>query len=132
MKNFITILICAITLASCTSSPKKRAENAIEDYITKELKDPSSYEKIEFQRIDSTNNVNHLILEALQKQVNNKNRKIRDSIQNQINFVKKNYVMCVYGKLKYKAKDESGNLKTYNRTFYLDRGITKVITFKDN
>lgn len=53
MKKFINLLISIFLLAACAKTPTKMAQNAVEDYLQTNLKNPKSYIPISFSRIDT-------------------------------------------------------------------------------
>ena len=50
----ILIALFAASLCACTSSPEKKAQKLITEYLKENLKDPSSYEAMEFSKLDSS------------------------------------------------------------------------------
>lgn len=52
MKNLL-LLLFAIAIVACTSSPEKKAQKAIKEYLFKTLNDIDSYEPVEYGTIDS-------------------------------------------------------------------------------
>ena len=52
MKKYLALTVVAIVLCAC-SSPEKRAQKLIKDYLMENLKDPSSYDPAKFGGLDS-------------------------------------------------------------------------------
>jgi len=50
---YLSLVISVFTLVSCNSNEKK-AKKLIKDYLSKNLNDASSYEPVEFSKLDST------------------------------------------------------------------------------
>ncbi len=53
MKN-LCILIISSFIISCSQNPQQIAEKSVRDYLQKNLNDASSYESVEFGKLDST------------------------------------------------------------------------------
>ncbi|EKT3964927.1 hypothetical protein AAIP55_002457 [Flavobacterium psychrophilum] len=53
MKRIILGLSVALLIISCSKSPEKIAESNISDYLKKNMDDPSSYESVEFGKLDT-------------------------------------------------------------------------------
>ena len=53
MKKIILGLVLSIVLFSCSKSPEDQAKNNISEYLKKNMDDPSSYESVEFGKLDT-------------------------------------------------------------------------------
>jgi hypothetical protein len=47
------ILIILLMLSACTQTPEQKAKSAIKKFLEKTLNDPSSYEPVDFGKLDS-------------------------------------------------------------------------------
>jgi hypothetical protein len=53
MKKIILGLVLSVVLCSCTKSPEEQAKSNISEYLKKNMDDPSSYESVEFGKLDT-------------------------------------------------------------------------------
>lgn len=53
MKKIILGLVLSVVLYSCTKSPEEQAKSNISEYLKKNMDDPSSYESVEFGKLDT-------------------------------------------------------------------------------
>lgn len=53
MKKIILLLVLSVALFSCSKSPEEQAKSNISEYLKKNMDDPSSYESVEFGKLDT-------------------------------------------------------------------------------
>ena len=56
MRNlfYLSMVGLALTFVGCNNSNEKKAQKLIKEYLSKNLNDASSYESVEFSKLDST------------------------------------------------------------------------------
>ena len=65
MKQVLCLLVVAITLVSCSKSPEQKAKDLIKEEMKKSMNDFSSYEPVEYGKLDSSFSVLDISTEQL-------------------------------------------------------------------
>lgn len=125
MKKLLLLFLFAIAIAACTSSPEKKAQKAIKEYLFKTLNDIDSYEPVEYGTIDSLY-TDYTMDSLYQKAVelNNVSIKMRDSIKKIWERRK------IYNEFEFNP-DEVNNL--YTATMFVEYTYPRIIdSLKNN
>lgn len=150
MKKLLILASVAMLIAGCSSNEDK-AKSLIKDYLSKTMKDPSSYEEVESSKLDSafskfiqSDEYNRLFEKKLSLQsardsiiVHSAGQDKEDSINSALSDVEKeieagekNFKSEFFGwkmKHSFRGKNSFGAKEVATEIFFFDPELTKVI-----
>ena len=122
MKSIYIIIGVALTLAAC--NPRQSdAENAVADFMEKNITNPEKMKITGFSRLDSTSKVKDSVVVAIRKATDSNGRYKKGITYHQAN----NHAMLYMLRVNYTmGKDEMCD------TYYLDKSLQNVVAVKNN
>lgn len=127
-----------IVLSSCNKSKEHKAENLIKDYIEKNANDPSSYEAVEFGKLDTFSQISVFseYYNEVLKDYNSSEDDIflkqesSNELSNIINDPKQNPLSYSI-KHSYRIKNAYGARVLVSTVFYLNQTLDSIIHVQD-
>ncbi|MCK8623157.1 hypothetical protein [Prevotella sp. E13-27] len=117
IKHFFLVCASFALLSSC--GQQSDAEQLVEQFITDYAVDPTQIDVIEFNKLDSTKNINDSIVNAMQS-------KTDELFKNDIDYsVKQSGRMLYFIRMHYAYKGD-----TLSKTFYIDESMQHIVSFK--
>ena len=122
MKSIYIIIGVALTLAAC--NPRQSdAENAVADFMEKNITNPEKMKITGFSRLDSTSKVKDSVVVAIRKATDSNGRYKKGITYHQAD----NHAMLYMLRVNYTmGKDEMCD------TYYLDKSLQNVVAVKNN
>lgn len=125
MNKINTILFLCLVLLTVSCGEQHKAESLVKDFI-KENTVGESYDFDKFSKISTTAMITKERVQQMHKEMEN------------LPFVKKNVRYdkgilpdtLLYIKANYRLKNEKGDEEEYTQTFYMDKEISRIISFK--
>lgn len=123
--KFVMALGLVLMFTSCGDQHK--AQSLVKDFLDENLVDQDcSYER--FTRLTPTAMINFEQMKAMRQNVSK-----LPYVKNNIDYNDTAYPdTLLYLRATYKLTDNQGKKQEVTQTFYLDKGLTRVIGFKEN
>ena len=128
-KHVFSLLVVALLAITGTSCDKRHSAKQLVENFVDEYSQLSSVSISDVGKLDSTDRVDNTTLLSLQSDVKNAGLYKPDTKFGQRPTNTKTLLML---RVTLEAKDEKGEKKPYQQTFYLDPELTSVVAVKTN
>ena len=126
-KKMMFVMALGLVLMFTSCGDQHKAQSLVKDFLDKNLVDQDcSYER--FSRLTPTAMINFEQMKAMRQNVSK-----LPYVKNNIDYNDTAYPdTLLYLRATYKLTDNQGKKQEVTQTFYLDKGLTRVIGFKEN
>lgn len=116
------IATCCLALLFAACGQQHKAESVVEDFMERNLTDPSALEDLDFNDIDSTRHINDSIVAIMRQATKATAPQYKKTIDYGTKQAVGNVLLV---RVNYKVGE-----KRFTDTYYLDKEMTDVIAFK--
>lgn len=126
-KKMMFVMALGLVLMFTSCGDQNKAQSLVKDFLNENLVDQDcSYER--FSRLTPTAMISFAQMKAMRQNVSK-----LPYVKNNIDYNDTAYPdTLLYLRATYKLIDNQGKKQEVTQTFYLDKGLTRVIGFKEN
>ncbi len=122
IKKMMFVMVSGLVLMFTSCGDQHKAQSLVKDFLDENLVDQDcSYER--FSRLTPTAMISFGQMKAMRQNVSKKNIDYKDAAYPDT---------LLYLRATYKLTNHQGEKQEVTQTFYLDKGLTRVIGFKEN